>query len=218
MLFVPLLVEEGAKLNVGGEGSRGGLLVEDPYSTSNPKTNVLQLLANMKDDIDPAAADLARLQGLKELRESNLLRKKDIKQYNLLFWSCRYSGIQERFKYLVHWDPQALKESVYNGKPLIHGVIDHNCRGIESFAMMVKAGHEHFAEDKDLGFLFKMNENGKTACESALAKYGKEETMQIILECIPEESNHPIFRNIVKAFAGGDLGATAGGRKRRRST
>ena len=28
--FVPLLAEEGAKLNVGGEGNRGGLLVEDP--------------------------------------------------------------------------------------------------------------------------------------------------------------------------------------------
>jgi len=30
MQFVALLAEEGVKLNVGGEGNRGGLLVEDP--------------------------------------------------------------------------------------------------------------------------------------------------------------------------------------------
>jgi len=218
MPFVTLLVEEGVKLNVGGEGNRGGLLVEDPYSNHNPKHNVLQLLVNAKSDEDPATCDLTYLQVLKELRESNLLRKEDIKEYSMLYSSC-FSGAKERFKYLVDCDPQALKESVYNGKPLIHAVIDSIFRGIDEFAMMVKAGHEHFPEDTDLGFLFKKDENGKTACESAFANYGKEETTKIILECIPEESNpHPIFRHIVKAFVVGELGANTGGTKRTRNS
>jgi len=45
--FVPLLAEEGVKLNVGGEGKRGGLLVEDPNSPHG--FNVLQYLASVID-------------------------------------------------------------------------------------------------------------------------------------------------------------------------
>jgi len=59
---------------------------------------------------------------------------------------------------LVDCDPQALRESVYYGKPIIHAVIASNGRGIESFATrMVKAGgwtqeatsNKHFPEDTD---------------------------------------------------------------------
>ena len=58
--FVPLLAEEGGKLKVGGEGKRGGLLVEDPvYSV-----NVLQELSAFK------ANDAVFLDVIKNLRET----------------------------------------------------------------------------------------------------------------------------------------------------
>jgi len=43
--FVPLLAKEGATLKVGGEGKRGGLLVEDPAHPASPNVVLLQILA-----------------------------------------------------------------------------------------------------------------------------------------------------------------------------
>jgi len=77
--FVPLLAEEGSKLNVGGEGNRGGLLVEDPEI----RRNVLQILTRACPSKDPAS-DLLYRDILKKLRESNLLFKR--KSENMTFF------------------------------------------------------------------------------------------------------------------------------------
>ena len=63
--YVPLLAKEGVKHNVGGDDARGGLLVL-------PR-NVLRLLVCFDGD---GTHDAVYLNAMKELRESNLLRKK----------------------------------------------------------------------------------------------------------------------------------------------
>jgi len=73
---VPLLAEEGVKLEVGGEGKRGGLLVEDPNSSN--ELNLLQILA---DSTDVASMLVA----MTKFRESKLFRKEDVTQYQLLY-------------------------------------------------------------------------------------------------------------------------------------
>jgi len=96
--FVPLLAEEGLKLNIGGEGQRGGLLVED-----DARNNVLQQVANafyFEDSILHDAFDSRCLDALKRLRESDLLKKEDIRQYDLLVHSCTKKA-KQRFDYLV---------------------------------------------------------------------------------------------------------------------
>jgi len=50
--FLLLLAEEGVKLEVGGEGERGGLLVEDPTEPDD-SLNVLQLLSYLTDYDSP---------------------------------------------------------------------------------------------------------------------------------------------------------------------
>ena len=84
--FIPLLAEEGDKLNVGGEGQRGGLLAEYAEGLTalqidfNDVGNVLQILAGHCSYYDSFCLDL-----LKRLRQSQLLKKENVRQYDLLF-------------------------------------------------------------------------------------------------------------------------------------
>jgi len=170
--FIPLLAEEGRKLNVGGEGKRGGLILKD-----NPDgENVLQELAR----IESSADDSTSLHVLKRLRESDLLKKEDIRQYDLLWYSCK-SQAKERFEYFIYWDPEALKEYQCRGDPLLQA---NTCGIIDHFAMALKAGLKYYPEE--LGFLFRKNGEGETALKLAFERYGKGEAWRAIEKCFEE--------------------------------
>ena len=55
---------------------------------------------------------------------------------------------------------------------------------LKEFSMNLKASMEEHPEK--LGFLFKMKK-GATACDSAIARYGKERVFRVIGDCIPEK-------------------------------
>ena len=84
-----------------------------------------------------------------------------------------------------------MKNSIFEGIPILHV-----CGYIAKFAMMLKAGMKHYPEH--LGFLFRKNSDGKTACETAFTKYGKDETFKAIQECIPADADHPILHHVTK--------------------
>jgi len=189
--FVLLLVEEGVKLKVGGEGKRGGLLVVDPDPANVQGHNVLQLLVNITSVT--TSHDSKCLDVLKRLRESNLLCEADIQQYALLNWSC-HPVSNTRFEYIVDWYPEALKNCTNKGYPFILSAA--GCTGIERFVMALKAGMKHFPEE--LGFLFHKHSDGKSACERAFDKHGKDETLKIIQDHIPETASHPILHHVIQ--------------------
>ena len=175
--FIPLLAEERDKYDIGGEGQRGGLLAEDPRGGRT----VLKNLAIIN------CCDSVCLDVLKRLRQSNLLKKEDIRQYDLLWSSCIPEGT-ERFEYLVDWDPKALKECQYQGNPLLHRVIVAWGSNIDSsFTLMLKAGLKHYPEE--LGFLFQKNGIGETAFQLAFDEFGKAKTLSAIEKCLEENTN-----------------------------
>jgi len=161
--FIALLAEEGAKLNVGGEGQRGGLRVED-YE----RNNLLQYLALY---VDGLCIDV-----FNRLRKSDLLKKEDIRQYDLM-----YRASTEAFEYFVDWDPKALKEYQYNGEPILHA---HLCAVMGRFAMTLKAGMKYYPEE--LGLLFKKNSNGDTGWKVAFDLDGEEKAWKTIEKCFEE--------------------------------
>jgi hypothetical protein len=129
-----------------------------------------------------------------ELRESNLLLKEDIEEYDLLYYAC-HLGAQLRFDYFVDWDAQGLKNLQHDGLPITHALIKD--RPIESFQVFFKAALNHYPQD--LGLLFQQDNAGETACERAFDKYGKDETMRAIGECIPfDDPKLPILHHVVK--------------------
>jgi hypothetical protein len=190
--YIPLLAKEGMKHQVGGHDNRGGLLVGDPRH--NCRWNVLQKLAAMKSRTNPVPYDTVRLNTMMELRQSNLLLKEDIQKYNLLYYTC-HPCAQLRFDYFIDWDAQGLKNHPYGGLPIIHAVIKDYT--FEHFKIFLKAALKHYPQD--LGLLFQKDNAGKTACERAFEKHGKDETMKAIGECIPfDDPKLPILHHVVK--------------------
>jgi hypothetical protein len=195
--YVPLLAKEGITHQVGGHDNRGGLLVGDPRV--NGRVNVLQVLANIiiKNYTNPVATDTAHLNTMMELRESNLLLKEDIQEYHLLYYAC-WPGCQLRFDYFADWDAQGLKHHQFDGLPIIHALIKGRSNlPIEHFKVFFKAALKHYPQD--LGLLFQKDSDGKTACEGAFDRYGKDETMKAIGECIPfDDPKLPILHHVMK--------------------
>jgi hypothetical protein len=68
------------------------------------------------------ADDLLYLDVMKQLRESKLLLREDIRDYDILYWACDpYAPM--RFEYLIDWCPEGLKTHRHEGLPLIHAII-----------------------------------------------------------------------------------------------
>ena len=177
--FLPVLAEEGIKHNVGGEGMRGGLLCIDVVGK-----NVLHSLSCCGRLEDSRCLD-----AIKRLREMGLFSKGDIKEYNLLWDSCR-CGCPKRFNYFVDWDPSLLKESVAFGqeKALLH--MDPNFAGGDKFQFQLALGASLRRYPHELSLLLLKNPNGDTPFQRATAGYdiGKKEAWKLIQKCL-EESN-----------------------------
>jgi hypothetical protein len=189
--YIPFLAIEGVRHNVGGAGKRGGLLVEDPFEDC--RQNVLQQLLNV--NYDPESNDIACLNAIKELKESNLFLKQDIQDYDLLVFSC-YTTSQLRFDYLAQMNPEGLKQHRHNGQPLIHIQISGSDT-TEYFQMFLATALKHHPDD--IGLLFQMNDEGKTSFECALNKYGNDATFDAIEQCIPLDGagQLPILHRVV---------------------
>jgi len=191
---IPYLATEGVRHNVGGADKRGGLLVRHPVD--NTRINLLQLLAKVAKKTNPVPDDTLCLNVLKTLKESNLLLKQDIQDYNLLASSCRIEG-QLRFDYLAEMDLEGLKHHRYQGETIIH-VIINACDSTENLELFLTTALKHHPED--IGLLFQKNDKGKTAFECALNRYGNEATFDAIEQYIPLDGAEqiPILHRVVE--------------------
>ena len=150
MIFVPMLAQLRAKLNVGGVDKRGGLLLSSDDDEESDST--LQLLL--------------RLDG----HNVDSTHKSDIAKYDLLCHSCQPYA-KRRFEYLLEWYPGALK-AVGDDCSLVHAVLKsfYHC-SMESFIMALRACLKYYPEH--LGFLFKYDFDGKTAFQLVMKDSGR---------------------------------------------
>ena len=188
--YLPILAKKGIKLEVGGKGMRGGLLVEDPIDDC-PSRNTLQLIAHLGDPSDPILYDSLHLDVLKELRKDKLLLKEDIKEHDLLYWSCHLAA-KKRFEYLAEWDPDCL----INNKYLLSFAFIENFRDLTSFTMYFQTALQY--HPKHLGFLFQKDKQGYTVYERIIQRYSKDITFNVIKQCIPTDTKLPILHHVVR--------------------
>jgi len=170
---------------------RGGLLVPDPRD-ANQKS--LQLLVNLVIPSDPIPSDTASLDVMTELRKDNLLLKQDIREHDLLYWSCRPTS-KMRFEYLTEWDLDCLMTGTFRNLPLSHAIIQRK-QSITSFIMYFQTALRHYPQD--LGFLFQKDNSGKTSYKRAVERHGKDETFNAIQQCIPTDTSLPILYHVIK--------------------
>ena len=193
--YIPLLADQGIKYNVGGDDERGGLLLEDPREDSED-LNVLQVLADMRDNRNPIPCDTKYLNIMTDLRAMNLLVKNDIKDHDLLFWACASTN-KLRFEYLDGWSQDGLKTHTYDGLPIFHSIIIHNDITNGAFRTFLEASMQRHPQDA--GLLFQKDQDSKTAFEYAFDEYGKEETFNILTDLIPPDApQFPILHHVAK--------------------
>ncbi|GFH58461.1 hypothetical protein CTEN210_14937 [Chaetoceros tenuissimus] len=201
--YVPVLAEEGMKHEVGGEDARGGLLMVDPYK--NWGLNTMQLLASVRsydgeDDDDRRHSDVKRLNLLKELREMDLLLKRDIQEQHLLACSC-WKLSQMRFEYLADWDKDALIETRIGNEEMIHVM---SSQPQEIIGLLLKAGFKYHPNIG--GLLFIEDDQGNTAFDHLVNEKGVEVVMSLLHEILSPNRDYPILHHVfVKAPQHKDL-------------
>ena len=190
--YLPILAKFGIKHNVGGRGMRGGLLLADPTTPNH--WNALKYLVCLGDEKGgPLLHDTASLNAMKELRKDKLLLKEDIKDHDLMYWSCTPDA-NLRFEYLAAWDPDALMTSAFRNIPLIHAI--NFRKDISRFKMFFQTSLKY--HPRHLGLIFQTDSSGKTAYDTAVESRGKDEVLKVIQECIPTNTSLPILHHVVK--------------------
>ena len=179
---IPMLIEEGMKHNVGGEGMRGGLLSEDP---EDGESLLLKMISwNSNDNWDVCCLD-----AIKRLREMGFIEKEDINKYNLLWESCKESS-SKRFNYFADWDPSELKVQ-RDGKSLLHLCAIFMSWDISEFQLALSATLRHYPHE--LGLLLLKNAKGDTPFQMAKKHFAKEAFWKVIKKCLDESNGSMIL-------------------------
>ena len=192
---VPSLVKEGLKHNLGGEGMRGGLLIEDPNDEHG--SNPLEQLGRQWNRPRMHEFDKSFLDVMKKLREAKLITKNDMRDHDVFYYvlvgCCR--SRKQRFDFLYDWCPEGLKDYRYENLPMIHALIKHKFKS--SFVKILEVAFTNHKEGVDL--LFQTDDDGITACERAVDQFGSDETMEVIGKHIPiGNPQFPILHHVAK--------------------
>jgi hypothetical protein len=187
--YIPILVKEGIKHNVCAKEMRGGLLLGSFGNCT------LQWLVGLDNPANPIPCDIDCLEVIKELRKENLLLKEDIKELDLLYWSCRQNS-KTRFQYLAQWDPDSLVTCTYKDLPCSHAINENWRNDITRFALYFQTSLKHHPQH--LGLLFQKDKSGKIVYERAIEKHGKDKVFNVIKQSIPTDTYLPILHHVAK--------------------
>ena len=197
--FILLLAEEGMKHNVGGEGTTGGLWRGNWHFPDLLVRLVYEYSGRSEDgeDSSPGDHDLLLLDVIKTLWKTELLKKEEIRKYDLLTHACCPRFSKKRFEYLVDCDPDALKQKINAGPYdcLLHWLVETTNQywqvesatsgdhvALERFKMAFTGGLKHFP--LELGLLYQENSNSKSVIEAAYNRFGKEKAWKAIEDCL----------------------------------
>ncbi len=146
--FIPMLAEEGMKLEVlSGHERRGGLLRrKDPGISC-----VLESISYVGSS---NYCSIRCLNVIKRLRKMGLFKVQDIKKYNLLWHSCSRLCAQ-RFNYFADWDPSALKQEKATKDLFLLIYTFHSPTKVFEFELALNASLRHFPHE--LGLLLRTN-------------------------------------------------------------
>ena len=115
---------------------------------------------------------------MKRLRQKDLFKKEDIREYRLIWNSfCQNIFPEQRFRYLADWDPSVLMipSSEYGSLPIHYAI---HSADIHGFLRVFDAGMQHYPTK--IGGLFHKNSRGETPFQLACEKYGNEKVEKIL--------------------------------------
>jgi hypothetical protein len=176
--FVPIVARLAIEFGLFEEDERGGLLIVN--EKSNNVLHYLMATDPIDDPIDPEAVDDKYLQVLIKLRQFDLLKKEDIKSYDLLRRLCIGENFpKKRFKMLVEWDPNALIQTDRFGQPPLNDAMCMHSPSIQAFQIVFEYGIRYFPKKKGISLLFHISNRGETIFQHACVQFGFEDVMYV---------------------------------------
>jgi hypothetical protein len=175
--FIPvvarLAIEFG--LSFDGEEKRGGLLCG---GINGVWKYLLGSYTSAKTDHE--AIDEKYLQVLIQLRKIGLLKKEDMRMYDLLKQLLYHPYFAERrLQFLVQWDPTALIRLDENGEsPLYYAA--YGSSTIRAFQLVFEAGVRYYPKKTGINLLFTKTDYGSTPFRSACGYFGRDEVMEVV--------------------------------------
>jgi len=156
-LLIPIMVELGIELGQFTKEERGGLAVPNLNGSNTLQVLVCVSQADEGDDKEyQQLIDERLLAVMKRLRDRNLLKKEDIREYNLLWTTLSRFGksfcIEKRFRFLSDWDPVALMTPCYANASHLPIHYSTDSQEIRLFLLVLDAGMRHYPTK--LGFAF----------------------------------------------------------------
>ncbi|OEU06886.1 hypothetical protein FRACYDRAFT_278048 [Fragilariopsis cylindrus CCMP1102] len=187
--FIPIVARLAIEFGLFEEDERGGLLCLDREGD-----NVLHRLMLTDQIIDgdnreqQHEADDKFLQVLIKLRQLDLLKKEDIKRYELLhkLSHCNYIFTEKRYQMLVEWDPNALTQTDR------HGVLPFNIATIQGIQFVFEYGIRYFPKKKGISLLFHKPEYDCTDFQHACRNFGYEKVMKVVEDTLARYSDTPV--------------------------
>lgn len=170
--LIPVLTEEGMRLNVGGNNGRGGLLVPNELGD-----NVFQCLCQ------PIAGQSLRLAVLKRLREKNLFKNDNNRKHNLL-QICFDHNAWDIANYLIDCDKELFKIwKSGRGYSVLQLSIASNAATLKFEVLFPKAFRVY---PEELGLLFQTNPMGESTLHMASRSLGITKVFNLVVDCIAE--------------------------------
>jgi hypothetical protein len=189
LLFVRLAIEFGQFT----EELRGGLLCKDNHGNNVSERLVLSSHFMYSEDHN-RRVDETFLEVLIQLRRMGLLKKEDIRRYRLLHRLCHQDYFAEnRFRFLVEWDPTALVDpNFFKSLPLhIANAATHTT--VQRFRLVFEYGIRYYPKKIGISLLFKIDSFGKTPFQIACSNVdiGYEGTMKAIEDSLRNNTTGP---------------------------
>jgi hypothetical protein len=176
--LIPLLAKAGVQYGVGGDGGRGGLLVEN-----NNRENVLN---NM--------TFIGHFDSMKALlnAEPPLLIKSDVVKYELIHEAAAGNKI-DMMKMMIEMDPAALY-----GTASSTGVLPIHCtRSVDAFRLLLKSAVEYDPKHSSIGGLFAKDNDGIMPIKNIIEDVGTEDLFTCIEQTLSTYKDIPILHKAI---------------------
>ena len=184
--FVVLFAKLAIELNLFADEERGGLLAT---SRGDEGDNTLRRFIGSShkfcDKDYHQRVDTEFLAVLVQLQRSDLFKKEDIEQYELVHELCKQGGYfaEKRFHFLTNWDPLSLLRLGDQGELPLH--YSFATRTIQQFQVMLDCYFQYFTKEQVICCLFQNDNHGhapfKRACK-ALHKHKTDTLVHNVIE------------------------------------
>ena len=186
--FVPLLARLAIEFHSFDVIERGGLLAED----ENEGHNILHALTYQSDSSFDAQhhehVDTTFFAVLIRLRQTGLLMKDDIQQYNLVHTLCSNNSCLalRRFRFFTEWCPSSLITSGdrYGALPLHWCTIRMAGGSLQEFQLIFDALLCFYPRWKGMLALFQQDDNGRSSIEMACENFPRKSVMETVEQTI----------------------------------